>query len=294
MSCVRRPASTWATGIRRCQAAIVAAKALEVSPCTITTSGAASWIRPSMRPMTRETMSLSDCDRVITSRSWSIRTDHRSISGRTRSVCCEVITVTRSIEDRRSTSRMIGRSLISSGRVPKTSITFSRGCARDGLSPAKAGVRASLSTCDDKTCVRSVIGNRLTDAYGNSAETALYSPKHPPQLTPHRYSPHVRAPPRTCRRNRTLPKAESSTASATPVLHARKCLTGLNQSLGPVPMESIESRQTPGFDAPATTVRREFRHCSRRWPGPGVGHRGGIRHAPACAGVVFDRSGGSG
>jgi hypothetical protein len=161
---VRRPASTWTTGIRRLNDAIAAESADEVSPCTRVATGkppSRIWSRvaiaapvaancsrqnPSSRRITVATRSFRVRPGRPTSRSTSGVMSASARIGSTRSLCWPVVATIGlkfALARRASTT---GNILIASGRVPIRQRTFAfGGCSstllssssgRDGSRPA--------------------------------------------------------------------------------------------------------------------------------------------------------------
>ena len=142
VECVRSPASTCTTGMRRWNAARAAASADEVSPCTRAATGkpwpriwsSVATVAPvapkrsrqnaSRRCTTDATRSFSVSPGRPTSRSTSGSIPARSRIGATRSRCWPVVTTTGVNQWLRRSAWTTGNILIASGRVPIRTMTL--------------------------------------------------------------------------------------------------------------------------------------------------------------------------
>ena len=161
VSRVRRPASTWTTGIRRLKDAIAAASADEVSPWTSVATGKPSSRissrvaiaapvasnrsrrKPSSLEITVETSSLRVRPGCPTSRSKSGVMSARARIGSTRSRCWPVVTTIGTKFALARSASTTGSILIASGRVPIRQRTLAFGCALTGRATRRSYVAAA-------------------------------------------------------------------------------------------------------------------------------------------------------
>jgi len=106
------------------KAAIAAANVVLVSPCTTTQSGRSSSSTPSIAAIVADTMWFSVWLGRMMPKSRSIRKPKNFATGATMCACWPVEHVTTSNWPESRSAMMSGASLMASGRVPSTIITF--------------------------------------------------------------------------------------------------------------------------------------------------------------------------